>query len=114
LVLNFWIFIRKRIIPKRLPLTIEKEDDLKESSLFAYGLKGSTFKEINFYLDPIDPIPRLRHPDELLKQWRESEKGMFLMPAEELEKIQSLWGAPIIVHHEFNYKKGKLVLVSVH
>jgi hypothetical protein len=95
-------------------LVAELNPFVKESSIFAYGLEGSTVKEINFYLDPINPIPRLRHPDELLEQWRKSQKRMFLMPAEELEKIQSLWGAPIIVHHEFNYKKGKLVLVSVH
>jgi hypothetical protein len=87
---------------------------LKESSLFAYGLEGSTVKELNFYLDPVRPIPRLKRPDELLEQWRKSEKGVFLMPAGELEKIQGLWGAPIIVHHEFSYKKTKLVLVSVH
>jgi 4-amino-4-deoxy-L-arabinose transferase-like glycosyltransferase len=95
-------------------LVAELNPLVKESSLFAYGLEGSTVKEINFYLDPINPIPRLRHPDELLEQCRKSEKGMFLMPAEELEKIQSLWGAPIVVHHEFSYKKGKLLLVSVH
>jgi hypothetical protein len=95
-------------------LVAELKPLLKESSLFAYGLEGSTVKELNFYLDPVNPISRLRHPDELLKQCRESEQGMFLMPAEELEKIQSLWGTPIVLHHEFNYKKGKLVLVSVH
>jgi hypothetical protein len=95
-------------------LVAELNPLVKESSLFVYGLEGSTVKEINFYLDPINPIPRLRHPDELLKQWRKSEKGMFLMPAEELEKIQSLWGTPIVVRQEFRYKKGKLVLVSVH
>jgi hypothetical protein len=97
-----------------MTLVAELTPFLKESSLFAYGLEGSTVKEINFYLDPIHPIPRLRHPDELLEQCRESEKGMYLMPAEDLETIQSLRGAPIVVRHEFSYKKGKLVLVSVH
>jgi 4-amino-4-deoxy-L-arabinose transferase-like glycosyltransferase len=95
-------------------LVTELKPFLKESSLFAYGLEGSTVKEINFYLDPITPIPILRHPDELLKQWGESEKEIFLMPVEAFEKIQSRWSTPIIVCQEFRYKKEKLVLVSIH
>ena len=109
----YWIKRNSSYSPG-MNLVAELNPLVKESSLFAYGLEGSTVKEINFYLDPVNPIPRLRHPDELLEQWRKGEKGMFLMPTEELEKIQSLWGTPMVVHHEFSYKKEKLVLVSVH
>jgi hypothetical protein len=108
-------WIRKdRSFSPGMVLVAELKPFLKESSLFVYGLEGSTVKEINFYLDPIHPIPILRDPEELVEQWRKSEKGMFLMPVEAAEKIQSRWSTPIIVCQEFRYKKEKLVLVSIH
>ncbi|MEW6377532.1 MAG: glycosyltransferase family 39 protein [Thermodesulfobacteriota bacterium] len=85
---------------------------LKKSALFGYGLDISTVEEINFYLDPIDPIPVLRSSEELSKQLGKREKGLFLMPAEAFEKTRTQGDAPMVFLQEFTYKKGKLVLVS--
>jgi 4-amino-4-deoxy-L-arabinose transferase-like glycosyltransferase len=85
---------------------------LKGSILFGYQLDVSTLEEINFYLDPIIPIPVLEKVEDLSDRLRNKEKGLVLMPEEVYEKVRVEREDSISLVQEFSYKKGKLVLVS--
>lgn len=77
---------------------------LKESTLYGYRLDVSTIEEVNFYLDRT--IPLIEKADNLLK------RGLVLMPKEVYEGVRNRVNDPMLFVQEFNYKKGKLVLVS--
>ncbi len=49
-------------------LTQELKPFLKESTLFGYRLDSSTLEEINFYMDPLTPIPTLKGVENLSSQ----------------------------------------------
>ena len=46
-------------------LTTEIKPILGSASLYGYRLDIGTMEEINFYLDPDRPIPRLKRPEDL-------------------------------------------------
>ena len=77
---------------------------LKESPLYGYRLDVSTIEEVNFYLDRT--IPLIEKTGNLI------ERGLVLMPGEVYEKIRNRGSDPLLFVQEFNYKRGKLVLVS--
>lgn len=85
---------------------------LKESPLFLYELDMSTIEEINFYLDPVEPIPLIKTPEELSKHLKNNKKILFLMSLETFEKTQNGQDVPMVFIQEFKYKGGKLVLIS--
>jgi len=85
---------------------------LKGSTLYGYQLDVSTAEEINFYLDPIVPIPLLEKVEDLSYQLRKKEKGLVLMPKEVYEKVRVKKEDSMAFIQEFSYKKGRLVLVS--
>ncbi len=93
-------------------LVREMRPFLKESALYGYRLDVSTVEEVNFYLDPVLPIPVLEgaeHPEEQLK---EKGKGLILMPKEVYEELGGREGHLKTFVQEFRYHKGELVLVS--
>jgi 4-amino-4-deoxy-L-arabinose transferase-like glycosyltransferase len=93
-------------------LTAELRPFLKGSTLFGYQLDVSTAEEINFYLDPVFPIPLSKKVEDLSDQLRKKEKGLVLMPKAVYEKVRVQKQDSISFIQEFSYKKGKLVLVS--
>jgi 4-amino-4-deoxy-L-arabinose transferase-like glycosyltransferase len=85
---------------------------LKGSTLFGYQLDVSTVEEINFYLDPVVPMPLSKKGEDLSEPLRRIEKGLVLMPKEVYEKVRSQREDTVFFIQEFSYKKGELVLVS--
>jgi len=93
-------------------LAAELRPFLNGSTLFGYQLDVSTAEEINFYLDPVLPIPLSKKVEDLSDQLRKKEKGLVLMPKAVYEKVRVQREDSISFIQEFSYKKGKLVLVS--
>lgn len=93
-------------------LTEELKPFLKGSALFGFQLDQSTKEEINFYLDPLVPIPMLKDSESLFEQLKRGEKELVLMPIEVFAKVRNQDESLIMLVKEFQYKKGKLVLIS--
>jgi hypothetical protein len=85
---------------------------LKESALSGYRLDVSTVEEINFYLDPVLPIPILKGTKNLVEPFKEKGRGLILMPKEVYEGLRVRGHNSMAFVQEFRYKKGVLVLVS--
>jgi hypothetical protein len=85
---------------------------LKESALSGYRLDGSTVEEINFYLDPVLPIPILKGTKNLAEPFKEKGRALILMPKEVYEELQVRGHNSMAFVQEFRYKKGVLVLIS--
>jgi 4-amino-4-deoxy-L-arabinose transferase-like glycosyltransferase len=85
---------------------------LKESALFGYRLDVSTVEEINFYLDPVLPIPILEGGKNLAEPLKEEGRRLILMPKEVYEELRVHGHNSMAFVQEFRYKKGVLVLVS--
>ena len=79
---------------------------LGESKLFGYRLDDSTAEELNFYLDPVVPIPLLNKSEAPVA------RGLILMSKKVYRKVQGEGKGSWVLVKEFSYKKGKLVLVS--
>jgi hypothetical protein len=93
-------------------LVRELKPFLRESALFGYRLNVSTVEEINFYLDPVLPIPILKGAENLAEPLKEKGRAFILMPKEVYEKIRVRGHNSMAFVQEFRYKKGVLVLVS--
>jgi hypothetical protein len=95
-----------------LVLVREMRPFLKESALYGYRLDVSTVEEINFYLDPVLPIPVLEGAKDPAEQLKEKGKGLILMPKEVYKELRGSGGYLKTFVQEFRYNKGDLVLVS--
>ncbi len=84
---------------------------IKESTLSGYRLDTSTIEELNFYLDRVIPI--FGKAEDFLEPLRRGEERWVLMPKEIYEEVRIQGGLSVRLLHEFLYKKGKLVLVSM-
>jgi hypothetical protein len=54
----------------------------KESTLIGYRVDRGTVEEINFYLDPVVPIPLIKRSENLSDQLMKKERVLVLMPKE--------------------------------
>jgi 4-amino-4-deoxy-L-arabinose transferase-like glycosyltransferase len=81
-----------------------------ESRLLGYRLDGSTQEEINFYLDRI--VPNVKRFCTISKALHEDHPVLVLMPDWLHKKVLRSGAVPLILVREFDYKEGKLVLVS--
>ena len=77
---------------------------LDGSTLSGYGLDVSTVEEINFYLDRVIPISK--------KAEHLSGKKFVLMPEEVYRGLRAGGNDSLLLIREFQYKEGRLVLVS--
>jgi 4-amino-4-deoxy-L-arabinose transferase-like glycosyltransferase len=84
---------------------------IKESTLSGYRLDTSTIEEVNFYLERVIPI--LSKIENFSEPLRRGEERWVLMPKEIYEEVRIQGGLSVRLLHEFLYKKGKLVLVSM-
>jgi 4-amino-4-deoxy-L-arabinose transferase-like glycosyltransferase len=84
----------------------------KESTLIGYRVDRGTVEEINFYLDPVVPIPLIKRSENLSDQLMKKERVLVLMPKEVYEKVKIQGNLSMYLIQEFRYKKGQLVLVS--
>jgi 4-amino-4-deoxy-L-arabinose transferase-like glycosyltransferase len=84
----------------------------KESTLIGYRVDRGTVEEINFYLDPVVPIPLIKRSENLSDQLMEKERVSVLMPKEVYEKVKIQGNLSMHLIQEFRHKKGQLVLVS--
>jgi len=91
-------------------LTGELRPLLGEATLYGYRLDVSTLEEINFYLDRV--TPNLKRYDNLSKALEKEEGALILMQDKLYEKIQRSGNDSMIFIRGFQYKEGKLVLVS--
>ena len=91
-------------------LTGELRPLVGEAMLYGYRLDVSTLEEVNFYLDRI--VPNLKRHDHFLKVLEKEKGAVILMQDELYEKIQRSGNDSLIFMREFQYKEGKLVLVS--
>jgi 4-amino-4-deoxy-L-arabinose transferase-like glycosyltransferase len=85
---------------------------LRESALSGYQLDVSTVEEINFYLDPVLPIPILEAAKNPGEQLKKNGKGLILMPKGVYEELRARGDHSLAFVQEFRYKKGELVLIS--
>ena len=77
---------------------------LAGSTLSGYVLDVSTVEEINFYLDRVIPISK--------KAEHLSGKKFVLMPEEVYRGLRARGNDSLLLIREFQYKEGRLVLVS--
>jgi len=77
---------------------------LDGSELSGYRLDVSTVEEVNFYLDRV--IPVLKKTDPL------TGRRFVLMPEKVYHDLRGRGNDSILLNREFQYKKGRLVLVS--
>lgn len=77
---------------------------LDGSTLWGYRLDVSTVEEVNFYLDRV--IPVLKKTDPI------SGKKFILMPEKVYRDLRARGNDSILLIREFQYKEGRLVLVS--
>jgi hypothetical protein len=91
-------------------LTGELRPLLEGATLYGYRLDGSTVEEINFYFDRI--IPNLERYGNLSPVLEKKERTLILMPEMLYEKIRRSGDDSMISLRGFEYKKGKLMLVS--
>lgn len=85
---------------------------IRESTLLGYRLDISTLEEINFYLDPIEPIPVMKGFESLSNQLVKGEGKLVLMPEEAYDEVRSQGNVSITFVQKFLYKKERLFLVS--
>jgi len=83
---------------------------LREEALFGYRLDVSTLEEINYYSDQVIPI--LKRDDPLSDLFGGKKGRLVLMPKKVYDDIQSRGNPSLIFIQEFQYKKGRLVLIS--
>jgi 4-amino-4-deoxy-L-arabinose transferase-like glycosyltransferase len=95
-----------------MALARELRPFLRQSALSGYRLDVSTVEEINFYLDPVLPIPVLEGAENPAEQLKMKRKGLVLMPKEVYEELRVRGDHSMDFVQEFRYKKGELVLVS--
>jgi hypothetical protein len=69
-------------------------------------------EEINFYLDPVLPIPILERDKNIAEPLKEKGGRLILMPKEVYEEFRVHGYNSMAFVQEFRYKKGVLVLVS--
>jgi hypothetical protein len=91
-------------------LTGELRPLLKGATLYGYRLDASTLEEVNFHLDRV--TPELRRYETLLRVLDRDEQAVVLMPGKLYEKIRRSGNDSIRFLREFQYKEGKLFLVS--
>ncbi len=81
-----------------------------DAALYGYRLDAGTLEEINFYLDRI--TPNLKRYENLMNVLDGKKEALILMPEKFYKKIQKGDDDPPAKVGEFQYKGGKLVLVS--
>lgn len=92
-------------------LIMELRPFLKGEMAFAYQVDISTLEEINFYLDPPNPIIVLKDLSHL-RRIKQDKRIFIIMPKESYEDLKIHLNSSIAFLKEFHYKKGKLVLIS--
>ena len=93
-------------------LTTEMRPMLGDASLYGYKLDIATLEEINFYLDPDCPVPRLERREDLSRPPNTGGKALVLMTPKDYDKLKIESESSLILIREFSYKKGRLVLAS--
>ncbi len=106
----YWIQ-RDRTYSPGMVLVGELKPLLKESKLFGFQLDSSTIEEVNFYLDPITPLPILKDTENFLELLKRKGQTLVLMPKEKYEEVRIQRHPSMVFIQEFHYKKGKLVLL---
>ena len=86
---------------------------IKDAILCGYQLDISTLEELNFYFDPVTPIPVIKKLETLSTHLEKERKGWVLMPKKAYEAFQGQGTPSSIVIREFPYKQGGVVLLSV-
>ena len=116
LVISIW-HIREYTWIKRdlsyspgMVLVGELKPFLREETLFGYRLDVSTLEEINYYFDRV--VPNLKGRDSLSALSRTRGGRLVLMPKKVYDDIQIPGTPPLVLIQEFQYKKGRLVLLS--
>ena len=116
LAISIW-HIREYVWMKRdlsyspgMVLVGELKPFLGEGTLFGYRLDVSTLEEINYYSDQV--IPVLKRDASPSESFRRKEGRLVLMSKKVYDNIQDKENLSLVFIREFEYKKGKLVLIS--
>ena len=112
--LRDWNWVRKDLqYSPGKRLTTEIRPMLGSASLYGYRLDIATLEEINFYLDPDRPVPRLERREDLSKPPNKEGKALVLMTSKNYNTLKTEAGSSLTLIREFNYKKDRLVLASI-
>jgi len=107
----FWIKNDLSYSPGKV-LTEELQPFIKGAKLFGFRLDIATKEEINFYLDPLSPIPMVGKYGRLSEGFEKEGRALALMPKRAYESLRAPEDPSVVVVHRFRYKKDELVLVS--
>ena len=111
--LRDWNWVRKdlRYSPGER-LTAEIRPMLGGAPLYGYQLNIATLEEINFYLDPVAPVPHFKRPEDLLNQVEKEKKAFILMTKSQFDALSARKVFPILLTREFMYKKEERLVLA--
>ncbi len=97
--------------PGRL-LAAELRPAIRESVLHCCQLDISTLEELNFYFDPVSPLPAFKQIENLSGHLAKGGKGWVLMPERTYEALRAEEKQALTLARKIPYKKEKLVLLT--
>jgi 4-amino-4-deoxy-L-arabinose transferase-like glycosyltransferase len=106
-----WMRNDIRFSPGRT-LTEELRPIIKGSPFYGYRLDPSTLAELNFYLDPVVPVPHFKRPEDLSNRVKKEKKVFILMTQNQFDALSGEKTLPILPTKGFVYKKERLVLAT--
>ncbi len=93
-------------------LSGELKPIIREAVFYGFQLDISTLEELNFYFDPVTPIPLVKKLESLSTQFGKEGKGWVLMPKKVYETLRGQENQQFTLIKEFPYKKDRLILVQ--
>jgi hypothetical protein len=93
-------------------LTAEIKPVVEGASLHGYQLDISTLEELNFYFDPIVPLPPVKGLEGLSAGLEQGRKGWVLMPERVYKTLPGQESQSFTFIKKIPYKKERLVLVQ--
>ncbi len=94
-------------------LSEELKPVVKEAVFYGFQLDLSTLEELNFYFDPVTPIPLIKKLESLSTGLGKERKGCVLMPRKVYETFPKEESQRFTFVKEFPYKKERLILTQM-